>query len=182
MVNAVLKTQQSLKYPNANGDLADFGARFGGRVMGPLPNGAGWLFRGAGFGYFRAMTQAPRVAQPIYHIATLADWRQAEVEGRYQGSGLCRRDGFIHMSTAAQVAATLARFFEGRDDLVLLTADSAALGALLHWDEVPGTDTFPHYYGVLDIAQLRLLGPIALDAAGRHVLPSDLNATEEKGA
>jgi uncharacterized protein (DUF952 family) len=124
------------------------------------------------------MTQAPRVALPIYHIATTADWRQAEAEGRYHGSALCRAGGFIHMSTHAQVPATLARFFEGRDDLVLITADSAALGAALHWDEVPGAGTFPHYYGVLELAQLRVLGAITLDADGRHRLP-DLGPAPE---
>jgi len=126
------------------------------------------------------MTQAPRIAQPIYHIATLTNWHQAMAEGRYHGSALCRVDGFIHMSTAAQVPDTLARFFEGRDDLVLLTADSAALGVPLRWDEVPGTGTFPHYYGVLDITQVRVLGLIMLDDEDNHVL-SGLDADFQSG-
>jgi uncharacterized protein (DUF952 family) len=179
MVNRVFKEQKTSNFPIGTG-VKPIGTGVRGWGDGVSGGAAGRLFRVAGFGYFRAMTQALRVAQPIYHIATLADWRQAMAEGRYHGSALCRADGFIHMSTAAQVPGTLARFFEDREDLVLLTADSAALGVPLRWDEVPGTGTFPHYYGVLDIAQVRLLGPIALDGAGRHVL-SDLDTDLESG-
>jgi uncharacterized protein (DUF952 family) len=106
----------------------------------------------------------------VYHIATRQDWASAGA-GAYAGSALCRRDGFIHMSTAEQVPGTLARFFKGRDDLVLLGFDVATLGPALRWEAVPGAGVFPHYHGTIAPGLARLLGPIALAPDGVHLPP-----------
>jgi len=121
---------------------------------------------------------APAVPRFIFHIATAADWRAAQACGRYDGSALCRRDGFVHLSTRDQVEATLARFFAGRDDIVLLAADRAPLTPRLRWEEVPGKGVFPHHYGTLDVTWLRELGRLRLGADGRHLLP-DLSPLNE---
>jgi len=120
----------------------------------------------------------PAYPRTVFHVATAEDWRRAKESGTYAGSALCRRDGFIHMSTAAQLAGTLARFFKGRDDIVLLAADTQALAPALRWEEVPAAGTFPHYYGTLAVTRLRDLGPVILDPDGRHVLP---DAVRERG-
>lgn len=121
------------------------------------------------------MPDRPRT---VFHVATAEDWHHARDSGRYAGSALCRRDGFIHMSTAAQLPSTLARFFNRREDIVLLAADVESLKHGLRWEEVPGAGTFPHYYGTLEVTRLRDLGPVALDPEGRHVLP---DAVRERG-
>ena len=38
----------------------------------------------------------------IYKIVPEALWRRAEVDGRFTGSPVDARDGYIHFSTAAQ--------------------------------------------------------------------------------
>ncbi len=124
------------------------------------------------------MTQALATDRTVYHIATAADLAAAEDAGRYAGSALCRRDGFIHMSTAAQLAATLARFFAGRDDIVLLGLDVAGLGDALRWEDVPGVGIFPHYYGAFTADQYRVLGPIPRDGDGVHRIAALMTAVE----
>jgi uncharacterized protein (DUF952 family) len=61
-------------------------------------------------------------------------------------------DGFIHCSTAAQVAGTATGWFAGRDDLVLVALDPAVLGDALVYE--PGAlgeaDPFPHLYAPID--------------------------------
>ncbi|MDH3242354.1 MAG: DUF952 domain-containing protein [Alphaproteobacteria bacterium] len=107
----------------------------------------------------------------IYHIARADDWARAEAASRYAGSALCRADGFIHFSSPHQVAGTLGRFFAGADGLVLLAAEAAALGDGLKWERAPDGAIYPHYYGVLAVGRLRMLGPITRDGAGGHVIP-----------
>ncbi len=112
-------------------------------------------------------------AARVYHIATAVDWAAAERSGSYPGGALCRENGFIHFSGGDQVAGTLARFFAGRDDLVLLSAAADDLAPALRWEEVPGAGTFPHYYGVLATGTVRCHGPIPLGPDGRHLPPFD---------
>ncbi len=110
-------------------------------------------------------------AATLYHIARKEDWARAQARSRYEGGALCRRDGFIHFSTRAQLEGTLARFFAGADGLVLLTADARALASGLRWEAAPDGGLYPHYYGALPVGSLVCLGPIASDGAGGHVLP-----------
>jgi uncharacterized protein (DUF952 family) len=124
------------------------------------------------------MLQALATDRTIYHVATAADLLAAEKAGCYAGSALCRRDGFIHMSTAAQLAPTLARFFAGRDDVVLLALDAAELGNALRWEEVPGVGVFPHYYGAFAAGQYRVLGAIPRDGDGVHRLTALIAGAE----
>ena len=60
----------------------------------------------------------------IYHIAAAADWARAVREGQYTMStrGLTLAEqGFIHASTAAQVALVARAFYRDVPDLLLLT-------------------------------------------------------------
>ena len=85
----------------------------------------------------------------LFHITTRAAWDAARAAGEYRPESLAR-EGFIHLSTAAQWRATLARFFGGQRDLVLLVIRSEALRAPVRFDPADG-DHFPHLYGPLDL-------------------------------
>jgi uncharacterized protein (DUF952 family) len=61
--------------------------------------------------------------ETIYKLVTAAEWEAAWAEGVYRGSEQDQRDGFIHMSTAAQIAETARKYFSGVPDLVLLAID-----------------------------------------------------------
>jgi len=106
----------------------------------------------------------------IYRALSQAEWAAAEAAGVYQGHAHDVRDGFLHFSTAAQLAETLARHYAGRDGLVLLEVDPAALGGALKWEPSRGGDLFPHLYAGLTPAMVRRVIPAPLGADGKHVV------------
>jgi len=64
----------------------------------------------------------------VYKICPAALWREAERNRIFHGSEVDRRDGFIHLSSAAQVEETAAKHCAGMSDLVLLYVDTDRLG------------------------------------------------------
>ena len=107
----------------------------------------------------------------IYKILPASLWREAEKAGRFRGSEVDLRDGFIHFSTAAQVAETVAKHFAGARDLVLVRVDAARLGAALKWEPSRGGALFPHLYGELDLKAVSKVEPLPLGPDGRHTFP-----------
>jgi uncharacterized protein (DUF952 family) len=107
----------------------------------------------------------------IYKICPAPAWREAERHGSYRGSADDARDGFIHFSTAAQVAGTLAKHFAGQPDLFLVAVDADALGDALQWEPSRGGDLFPHLYGELDPAEAQSVMALTLRADGSHHVP-----------
>ncbi len=75
----------------------------------------------------------------IYKLLTAAEWEAAYAEGVYRGSEQDQRDGFIHMSTAAQIAETARKHFSGVPDLMLLAIDVEVLERL----HTPHPDPLP---------------------------------------
>jgi uncharacterized protein (DUF952 family) len=88
----------------------------------------------------------------VYKVCSAHEWVDAVAAGTYRGSNVDRRDGFIHLSTAAQLEETLRRHFAGQVDLVLVAVEPDALGAALRWEPSRGGDLFPHVYGELPVA------------------------------
>jgi uncharacterized protein (DUF952 family) len=107
----------------------------------------------------------------IYKICEQALWRDAERAGSFGGSVADARDGFIHFSTAAQLAETAARHFAQQKDLLLIAVDSDALGAALKWEKSRGGDLFPHLYGTLPLAAVHWARPLPDEFGGRRELP-----------
>jgi uncharacterized protein (DUF952 family) len=87
--------------------------------------------------------------QFVFKICRASEWRALQAGHQWQGSPHDVRDGFIHLSTQAQVAGTLAKHFAGEADLVLLRITSTELGAQLRWEPSRGGELFPHLYGPL---------------------------------
>jgi uncharacterized protein (DUF952 family) len=118
----------------------------------------------------RAGVKGAQVAT-IYKICRRAAWRVAEAEGAYLGSEADARDGFIHFSTAPQVAETAAKHFADASDLVLVAVDAGALGPALKWEPSRGGDLFPHLYAPLPLSAVRWVWPLPRAADGGHVFP-----------
>jgi uncharacterized protein (DUF952 family) len=107
----------------------------------------------------------------IYKICETAQWALAERDGAFRGSAVDYADGYIHFSTAAQVAATAAKHFAGMSGLVLVAVAADALGAALKWEISRGGALFPHLYGALPLTAVRWVKSVRLDDDGRHMLP-----------
>ena len=107
----------------------------------------------------------------LYKICPAALWREAEHQGVFRGSEHDIRDGFIHFSTAEQVAETAAKHFAGQDDLLLIAIGTAALGDALKWEPSRGGALFPHLYCELNLNAVLKVTPLPLAAGGRHAIP-----------
>ncbi len=94
-----------------------------------------------------------------YKIIDAAEWREALAEGAYAGSEVDRADGYIHLSTAAQLSETARRHYAGRENLMLLTIDLTALGDTIVWEPSRGGALFPHIYGPLPIRAVTEIAP-----------------------
>lgn len=86
----------------------------------------------------------------IYKILVAADWREAHAVVPWSDDD--RRDGFMHLSTAAQVLETARRHFAGKGGLVALEIDEAAVEGALRYEESRGGALFPHLYGEVPVS------------------------------
>ena len=108
----------------------------------------------------------------VYKICPAEAWEEAARAGRFEGAGIDLTDGYIHFSTAAQVAETAARHFAGRDGLVLVAVEAEALGAALKWEPARGGALFPHLYAALPARAALWVKPMPLGPDGTHRLPA----------
>ena len=108
----------------------------------------------------------------IFKIAATSEWREAEATGVFRGAAVDLSDGFIHFSTAEQAPETAAKWFAGREDLVLVAVDAEALGGRLRWEPSRGGALFPHLYSSLPISAVVWSRPLRLGARGGHVFGS----------
>jgi len=115
--------------------------------------------------------EAERFVTTIYKICERASWRLAEQSGIYRGSAADARDGFIHFSTAAQLAGTLAKHFAGHRELLLVAVEAGALGEALKWEPSRGGDLFPHLYAALPLTAVRWTKPVPDEVCGQRVMP-----------
>jgi len=111
------------------------------------------------------------VAQVVYKICRADEWREAEQAGAFRGAAIDLSDGFIHFSTAEQIAESARRHRAGQSGLLLIAIESARLGDRLKWEKSRGGDLFPHLYGALDPAEVASANPLPLGPDGEHLFP-----------
>jgi uncharacterized protein (DUF952 family) len=107
----------------------------------------------------------------IYKICERPEWQEAQRDGRYRGSAVDRRDGFIHFSTATQAVETAEKHFAGLKDLMLLAVNADALGVALKWEPSRGGALFPHLYGAMPLAAVRWAKPLPDESSGMRAFP-----------
>jgi uncharacterized protein (DUF952 family) len=89
----------------------------------------------------------------IYHITSRKDWENAQTAGHYAAESLAR-EGFIHASTAGQVADTANRYYHGQEGFVLLIIETERLKPEVRFEPVQHDGVqmyFPHVFGPLNI-------------------------------
>ncbi len=100
------------------------------------------------------IVKSPIVKSPIVKLLRAAEWAAFEASGLFAGSPDDLRDGYIHISAPAEVAATAAKYFAGEAGLVALTLDADRLGEALRWEPARGGVLFPHLYRPLRIEEV----------------------------
>ena len=96
----------------------------------------------------------------IYHLTPRIDWQFAQERGEYRAESL-KSEGFIHCSTAEQVAPVANAFYHAQQGLALLVIDPEKLTAPLQWEPPahPAPESAPkslhgkspHIYGALNL-------------------------------
>ena len=95
----------------------------------------------------------------VYKILREYEWEEAKESGQIT-TALDKKDGFIHLSTAPQLAATLDLFFDDSDSLYLLqlNLDEIDETQLIYEYSFPNEgkrkSAFPHLYSQLMINQI----------------------------
>lgn len=104
------------------------------------------------------------MSEIAYKLVDADEWRAAG--DAYEGSAVDRADGYIHMSTSAQLAETAARHYRGRENLLLLDVRTDRLGGAVVWEPSRGGALFPHVYGPLPRSTVTSERGLAVDPDG----------------
>ena len=106
-----------------------------------------------------------------YKVLTADQMVALEKDGSFAGAPIDLADGYIHLSTEAQLTETVDKHFAGQTDLHVAAVDLDALGDAVKWEESRGGQMFPHIYGPLPLNAVVAYGPLERDADGRVKLP-----------
>jgi uncharacterized protein (DUF952 family)/GNAT superfamily N-acetyltransferase len=124
------------------------------------------------------------VSEPLLHLVTTEQWREAVAGGVVAPPSL-GEVGFVHLSTPAQVHLPADRLLHGRSDVWLLVLAPDRIGVEVRYEPGVPTDPesmrFPHAYGPVPLAAITSVLPYrpgrdggfapprvpAQDAAGR---------------
>lgn len=87
----------------------------------------------------------------IYKIFRADEWAELRDNGHTKGAPIDVQDGYVHFSTSAQVAETVAKHFAGETGLCILAVESDTLGDALKWEPSRGGALFPHLYRDLSV-------------------------------
>jgi uncharacterized protein (DUF952 family) len=107
-----------------------------------------------------------------YKIMSSRELEQMQRDGLFSGSPADIADGYIHLSCAAQIAATLDKHFAGVDGLVLAAVDLSRLGDAVRWEPSRGGQLFPHIHGILPMDAVVSVVPLERADDGSVKLPA----------
>jgi len=109
--------------------------------------------------------------QTAYKVLTAEEMAALERDGTFAGAPVDVADGYIHLSTADQLTATVDKHFAGRSDLHVAAVDLGSFGESLKWEESRGGELFPHLYAPLLLETVIAYGPLGRDEKGAVKLP-----------
>jgi len=99
------------------------------------------------------------MSNKAYKVLKSDEWAEASSTGKII-TDLDKRDGFIHLSTASQLAATLSFYFQDFEEVILLQLDLDKINKdkLLYEEPYPNEgkrkSPFPHLYSELITDQI----------------------------
>jgi len=114
------------------------------------------------------MSDRPTTA---YKVLTGEEMAVLERDARFAGAPVDLADGYIHLSTEAQLTETVDKHFAGQDDLHVVAVDLGSFGETLKWEESRGGQLFPHLYEPLLLETVVAYGPLERAEDGTVRLP-----------
>jgi len=109
----------------------------------------------------------------VYKVLTASEFAVLRA-GVFHGSVVDLADGFVHLSTAAQLTGTVERHFAGQVDLTVAAFAAQRFGDALRWEASRGGLLFPHLYAPLNLADAIAYGPLLRKTDGSVELPRSL--------
>ena len=89
----------------------------------------------------------------VYKILTKDEWRQGKASSKII-TKLDLKDGFVHLSTASQLNASLSLYFADESSVVLAQINLSKIKNNLKYEVSSNTNNrsgkFPHFYGILN--------------------------------
>ena len=110
----------------------------------------------------------------VYKVCSATHWQAAKASGIFTGVSIDIQDGYIHFSTADQLAKTLSLHFAGQTDLVLLSVETDKIGTDIKWEPSRGGALFPHLYADLPLEAVVAEHALRVDGAGTFILPEGM--------
>jgi uncharacterized protein (DUF952 family) len=109
----------------------------------------------------------------VFKILRPVEWARFESQGQFDGSTVDFADGFIHLSSRGQIAATAARFFVDDPELVVVALTAEDFGDQLRWEPAGSGELFPHAYTPLTRAQVVAVHHVAGAARVEQSVPQE---------
>lgn len=106
-----------------------------------------------------------------YKVLTADQMAQLEADGVFAGAPIDLADGYIHLSTHAELTETVDKHFAGQSALWVAAVDLAVLGDAVKWEASRGGQLFPHIYAPLPLSAVFAYSPLERDDAGQVKLP-----------
>ena len=106
----------------------------------------------------------------IFKILDKDEWNKAKKNGSYTGSLQDLKDGYIHFSEEEQVHETLKKYYDKKDNLILLKVHTLNPDHLV-WENASNGDMYPHLYSTLNIENVEDEFELILNKDGTHQLP-----------
>jgi len=119
----------------------------------------------------RKRDKAPMAGRIAYKVMSADEFARMRREHEFHGSAADIADGFIHLSTAEQLAATVDKHFHGQAGLVVAAIDLSCLRDTVKWEPSRGGELFPHVHGVLPMAAVVADCPLERRTDGSVKLP-----------
>ncbi len=106
-----------------------------------------------------------------YKVLTAPQMADLLAQGQFSGAPIDLADGYIHLSSAAQLTETVDKHFAGQTDLYVAAVDLDRLGSAIRWEPSRGGQLFPHLYSELPLSAVIAHDPLERDEDGSVRLP-----------
>lgn len=113
------------------------------------------------------------MSEPVYKLLLAQEWADLEASGVFSGTPLDIKDGYVHLSTAAQVVETARLHFNNKGPLVLAEFSSEDLGTSLKYEAARSGSLFPHQFGILKHAQVKRHWALKENGDGTYEFPEE---------
>ena len=111
----------------------------------------------------------------IYKALTPEQWARFQTQAVFEGSPVDVADGYIHLSCAPELKATLDKWYGDDVQVILCQIEASAVETNLKYEVSRGGVEFPHVYADLPLSAVQKVWVVSAEA-GVYSLPTDLKA------